>query len=501
MNARLVNPILIILAVCGCSRLRTDQLLGPPIAEEHEAAAPAGAFEVQVDGDNLTFHAPQVAASKSRNYLPRIRQLLKDGDRAGARELVYRHPELALESLRAQLSAEPASAADSAVRFIAEEYDRWLDLPTQHGWSRVTSMVERDAAIRNYATARARVLETLSTGSVRESQALDLLRIAGATNLEVLKIDAARTAAIASLVALRSEQAARMLGEACNGAARIDGYQRSQLKLLQSDALRRAGKIAEADAAWSEAVVAAAQLTRHQPPLFDPAFWDAASYLRPVAVEWPASAVSEIASLSPIPTDALRGDAAERECVVWSTIGQRLLDRGDHEATLVALKRSEAASADAAVQGWCRVCEANALARVGQTSTATALLAGQLQSSDRRLAAAVAASFGSIKCQAGDVEAGQRLLKKGLESQTLRHWPGLADAEADLGLACLVQGEETDGLRWLRSARSRYEARGETTRVKQTLVNEREYWRYRKEESRVAELEGRLQAIDAVAPR
>jgi hypothetical protein len=45
-----------------------------------------------------------------------------------------------------------------------------------------------------------------------------------------------------------------------------------------------------------------------------------------------------------------------------------------------------------------------------------------------------AVCLASIKCNAGDSDAGYRLFKKGMQPQHLEGWIGLADAEADFAL-------------------------------------------------------------------
>jgi hypothetical protein len=264
---------------------------------------------------------------------------------------------------------------------------------------------------------------------------------------------------------------------------------------LQSDALRRANQTESADEAWARSVSRAADCCGLTPCLFDPAYWDAASYLRPVKASWPPTVIVGLAPLSPLPSYVRQTKQNESEAIVWGAIGQALLDRGDNESALLSLKHAETAALGEVPRGWVRLAQANALARVGQTSAATALLASCVSNADPKLASAASASLGTIKCHSGDAEAGYRLLHKAVQSQKLDGWIGEADAEADYGLACLMRGDEKTGLQWLHSAQSRYESQGEVTRLVQSLSNEREYWKVRKQKARATEIETRIASL------
>ena len=54
-------------------------------------------------------------------------------------------------------------------------------------------------------------------------------------------------------------------------------------------------------------------------------------------------------------------------------------------------------------------------------------------------------------------------------------WPERAEAEADLGLAHLLMGDETAGLRWLHQAQATFETSGQYDVLFQSLENELAY--------------------------
>lgn len=485
--------VIVVIAIvpAGCAKAPDWNFTKLPIGDEEPSAAKGGApFTVKVDGASLAFHAPQVATAKSKTFLPRLEKLLADEEQASARQLIYRHPEIALEALRNGLNQPPTPA----LQFVAAEYDRWLKLQAADGWSKLYVAGETRPAA-NYLSVRQKLLDQLQQGPPSSGEINAVSAFLSEKAPTVVRLDAARTAAIAHLVALQPDRAAAVLETACELAAKSDQYQEYQLRLLHSDALRRANQHEAADRAWQASVTRATAGFRLQPPLFDPGYWDTASYLRPVKVDWPAASVRTMVPLSPVPTEQVTPTTAESEAIVWGTIGQALLDRGDHGPALLALKRAETNATNANTRDWLRLAEANALARVGQSSAATAILGSCLANNNPALVAASSACLGSIKCHAGDVDAGYRLLKKAMQSQQINGWIGQADAEADYGLTCLMRGDEKTGLQWLHAAQARYESQGEFTRLQQSLTNEKEYWKVRKQTAQVSQIESKIAAI------
>ncbi|WP_254510177.1 hypothetical protein [Anatilimnocola floriformis] len=490
VTSNLLLAIAVSLSLSGCVKAPNWNFAKLPIGDDEPSTAKGAApFQVKVDGASLAFHAPQVATAKTKTFLPRLEKLLAGGEQAAARQLIYRHPELTLEALRNGLDQRPTTT----LKFVAAEYDRWLQLQPADGWSKLYAAGESQPAA-SYLAARRQLLDKLQSGAPR-SEIDAVAAFASGKSPTMIRLDAARTAAIAHLVALQPEQAATILDLACNVAAKCDSYQEFQLRLLQSDALRRANRLDAADQAWTSSITRAAGTRRLQPPLFDPGYWDTASYLRPVKLDWPAESVRNLVPLSPVPVLLINAAGTDGEAIVWGTIGQSLLDRGDHEPALLALKRAETNATNPQVRDWLRLAEANALARVGQSSAATAILASCMANENPALVSAANACLGSIKCHSGDSDSGYRLLNKAMQSQQLNGWIGQADAEADYALACLMRGDEKTGLQCLHSAQERFESQGEMTRLAQALQNEKEYWKVRKQNARVNEIETRIAGI------
>ena len=252
--------------------------------------------------------------------------------------------------------------------------------------------------------------------------------------------------------------------------------------------------------------MSAAELASRPAPIVDPTYWDKASYLRPNDHAWPQDVATALVAHTAIPTNAgtaapaeLQAIAAdeEPEAIVWGAIGQALSERDDNQAALIALKRAETGSRHDANRGWFRLSEAVALVRLNQIPAATAILVGLASGPNPQLVSAATATLGGIKIRQGDANAGFRLLSKAVEEQPGGEWNGLADAEADLGLAYLTRGEEQKGLKLLHSAQTRYAGAHDDLGLAKSLRNEGEYYKHLKRKQDLVEIQTRLEAHEA----
>jgi tetratricopeptide (TPR) repeat protein len=391
---------------------------------------------------------------------------------------------------------------------IAGVYDELLEVPAQEGWRVVVeAAARRDHEVKQYAAERAQWLDYLRQGSVESLDGDRLTRQAAKTPGKMLTIDSWHLRGIARLVADRPADAVKAFQQAAALAATIDPYQSAQAGLLLSDALRRAGNAEQADRVWHETVVAAAQLTARQPPLSDPAFWDKASYLRPVVHPWPDEVVTKLESCGPFQSQEVDTNLAivtdsrtpgDQETIVWGWIGDGLLDRNEAQSALVALKRAESAAQSDTLRQLCRLHQAHALVRLGQMAPATAILVGLSSNKSPSLANAATAALGSLKFHQGDVSAAHRLLVKALEDGGPAPWLGRTDAESDLGLVTLLRGDEPGGLNRLRQAQRQYETRGDRLALARSLWNEQKFLEHvgKKDEAKATKV--RWQELESV---
>jgi tetratricopeptide (TPR) repeat protein len=179
-------------------------------------------------------------------------------------------------------------------------------------------------------------------------------------------------------------------------------------------------------------------------------------------------AAREAAVVSASPT-------AGGEAALWANVGQWRLLRDEPQAALVALKRAESLTPDPLLRGRLQLLQAKALLRLGQTPAATAVLVQAAAATDPRLASPALALLGAARVQQGGTQQGLHLLRRAVEEAPTLQWPERAEAEADLGLAYLLMGDETAGLRWLHQTQETFEATGQHDALFQSLENELAY--------------------------
>ena len=108
------------------------------------------------------------------------------------------------------------------------------------------------------------------------------------------------------------------------------------------------------------------------------------------------------------------------------------------------------------------------------------------------------ATLGTAKLRAGGTKQGFNLLQRAVEEDESIDWPGRAEAEADLGLAYLLVGNEQHGLHWLHRAQARFESAGAHGHLVQSLENEMQYLRQAKKPKEAKAIQKRLSALQAI---
>jgi tetratricopeptide (TPR) repeat protein len=338
---------------------------------------------------------------------------------------------------------------------------------------------------QDYDARRQQFMTHLQNGCVRDALALALPDVARSTPGVLLQIDALRLNGIALVLDERPQEAAFVFQQALGVATQEHPYESLNIMLLDSDAWRRAGHGAGAEAAWLDAVRGMAALATAPIPIRDPLLWERAAYLRPVNCPWPAEVAQRVTDanvLVGLPSDsptiqlaAYSPASSTSEAPIWAAIGHSRLLRDEPQAALVALKRAESMAASPLVSGRLRLLEAKSLMRLGQTSATATLLIGLASSQEITVSHPALAMLGSLKLQQGSVPQGLNLLRRAVEQDASATWPERADAEADLGLAYLVAGDEAAGLRWLHAAQQEFEASGQAEALTQSLENEADY--------------------------
>jgi len=224
--------------------------------------------------------------------------------------------------------------------------------------------------------------------------------------------------------------------------------------------------------------------------------WERLAYARPVSVAWPETLLQKLQAIDPLQHSHSQGNPLAGEPQLWNCIGRWYLDRGHHQAALVAFKRAEAGVSDSVTKQFLRFRQARALVLLDQTGPATAILVSMANDSRSPCARPALALLGSMRLQAGQATQGLHLLKKAVEPEDALEWLERADAEADLALALLMVGDEASGLQRLHRAQQRFEQQDAFESLTLSLFNEANYLAEQKKKSEAEILRQRLQSLE-----
>lgn len=480
----------------GCSKLIDWSKRPKEVDQPTAASAPPGPLQVRVDSFGKPLSEGQEATVTGAAFLEQVDRLLAQERRGSLRAYIERFPDVALETLR---STKSADAARPAVRFVAETYDRQVLTTPGDGWT--ATLDRRAKAPRQYAaleTARADLLERIRLGRGHEAANTKLVEHAEELRDPQLLVDAAHLQSIALMLDERPAEAAAIVDRALHTVAAYDAVQAAQLQLVASDLLRRTGDGAGADRRWQLAVDLAAQQLQRSRAVFDPSFWERASYLRPVNQPWSAAVASlHLARLGVAgPGESTLWPAAESEAAVWGAIGAARAERGETQSALLALKRAESGTGRESLQERLRLLQAITLFRMDQATAATAILVAQSSKPNPSVARPALATLGAQKLQAGDAIAGYRLLNKAFEQPELIDWPERGQAEADLGLVYLMRGEQATGLRHCHAAQTRFQADHDVESLAKSLANEVKFYEHVGNKAEAARVRARLGEVE-----
>lgn len=437
----------------------------PQPGEKDATGMPAdGPMKVRSDGACLQLGelqqpviAPEALAAKAFEHLIA-------GRAETARRHVQRFPDVSEELLR---GCDPARAGDSGVLFVAAVQDAVRGDTAWQTWL-------RDLAGPNkaYAAKRAAVVAHLRAGKTKAAAEANLPAHAPAG---LARIDALRLHGQALLLNDHAKESTAAFAEAAT-LAEADAYQSAQCLLLLGESQRRAGQTAEAKATWTRAVEAAGRLLERPEPVIDPGLWERAAYLKPVEAVWPEAVLRSfvrIASRRVIASGP--AGATNPEAWVWIVSGQARAERGELHAALAAITRAETMTTDPALRDGLAVSQARVLLLLGQSQPAASVLVAVTGHTASPHAASAAALLGALKLADGTNDQALSLLRRAVEN-TAVNWPGRGEAEADLGLAYLTAGDATTGLKWLASAREKFQAEGEFELMLRSWDNEARYW-------------------------
>lgn len=491
--------IVALVAAVGCragaggrGRAADGQANGPAAAGGAPATA---ASPLRVDGSSVLSLGDDRSADAASRLLDEVQTALAEGRRAHATAAVRARPDAALAALtRASPPGTPV------LRFVAGVHDaQCLRGAPADGF---LAVFDAPPGRGDVAALRADALARLEAGDARGAveRAARVGTALGTTAL-VWRIDALRLQGIALALDGRPADAAVAFAAGADLARPTRPYEAAHLGLLTAEVRRRAGDAAGAAAAWSMSVADAANLVRTDASLPDPGYWERAVSTRPPTAAWPAPVGASLRVVARRAFGAA-ADAAvltsSEEALVWAWVARARLARGDGRAALLAASHAEATASDPGWHDRVRVVQAMALARMGELSSAQAILAGVVERANPLASPSAIAAWGTLELEQGRLARGRALLERALAA-----WPDGgddgADAEANLALVLLAEGRTEPGLARLRAAQERFRASGRTLDWLQSLENELEYAERARDTARATEVKGRITAVHAGA--
>jgi hypothetical protein len=466
--------------------------------------------QVRTSGDGFALGDVERATLSPQQFVDRLGAHLRAGKMHNARRLVELFPDAALAVLR---DPKSVNASSEIVAAVADAHDRQCHRGDGPSWAAVArDRAAQPARYAEFDDKRRRFMIDVQDGRVQDALLLGLAVPAGAPG-QALAIDVANLKGIALVLDNRPREAVDAFQQAlqATGSAGCPGnsqpYEAANLLLLLSDAQRRAGDSAAAERTWLAAADLVTTLAAGPAPIADPILLERAAYLRPANLPWPQPAQQRLCDASVrlgvvFPAVKLQAGAPPQasvteEASLWTVIGHWRLARDESQAALVALKRAESMTASPLAAGRLQIAEARALVRLGQTAAATAVLINLAEQNDPQIARPAMALLGTLKLRQGVIQQGFNLLHAAVEQDPTLAWPERTQAEADLGLAYLIVGDESSGLRWLHEAQQSFESAGQREELVQSLENEAAYLDQVKKQDLAKEVRQRLQSLAA----
>jgi hypothetical protein len=492
-----------IAAMGGCGG-STGILPGEMPLLKSDKKAVASDTQVRASGDGFALGDVERATLSPQQFAERMGDHLRAGKRYSARRLVQQFPDAALVVLR---DPKSVNASPDTLVAIADAHDQQCHRGDGPAWGTVAR--DRAAQPSRYADfdeKRRQFMIHVQNGHVKEAQRLGL----AAPNLapgKALAIDVQNLNGIALVLDNRPREAVAAFQKALQAAGNGQPYEAVNLMLLLSDAQRRAGDSGAAERTWISAAEVATELAAGSMPIIDPILLERTAYLRPVNLSWPRPAQQRLNDLcvrqgfvfpasTPQISTVPQADFTD-EAPLWTVIGHSRLARSESQAALVALKRAESMTSDPLAAGRLQIAEARALVRLGQSAAASAMLINLAGQNDPQLARPAMALLGTLKLRQGAVQPGFNLLHSAVEQDSTLVWPERTQAEADLGLAYLMIGDEAAGLRCLHGAQQSFDAAGQRDDLLQCLENEAAYLEQVKKQDLAKAVRKRLESLVA----
>lgn len=437
-----------VLLMAGCATTSTSKSgnkSGDAVSERSKGT------QIKLGGDGLNLGEIQQTSMRPDMLEQIVGKLISERRYQSARQWVLRYPDVALDLMRG------LSSKSKAAVFIAKIHDQQRRTVGNGGWSAAMTFQQANASQAiAFNNKRGQVFAALRSGNLTEATSVDLLGTLPESTPVPIRLEALRLHGVTLLVNSQHDDAAKVFEDAITLAGTDHPYEASHLRLLASDARRRSGGAEAAQSHWREAVMIGASLLSGATPIEDPVFWERAVYLRPRSIAWPTELQQQLSnslasnrsqiwqtdlSALPVSSDAI-------ESLVWSNVGIWRITRQEAQGAMVALQKGDVLAQSESIRNELRLHQARALAQLGQNTPAMSLLVG-LMNKNTPVGRSALAIAGVMSLEQGQVQRGISLLKRAMDSSQVAPWPGRRQAEADLGLAYLIVGDEEKGFEYL----------------------------------------------------
>ena len=467
MSKRTYAALLLCLAG-GCV---PDAGRGPAGSAEPRTLPPPGPRTVAVQGGRVG--SAEEARPDVPAFLEQVRLAASAEGPGSLKLLVQRWPDSALDALRDTGGADGARPDRLAVARIYDEVFEVRDPGA--GWTAALSRQAADLeAFGAFRSARTQVLELMRDGRFADAADVSVAGRLPADAPAMTAAEAWRITGMAALMAERFADAEAAWSKAA--AAAVDGprHVRMELELMLGEARRRLGRTEAAIESWRNAVIVGAA-TR------DPELWDRAVAGRPPQSPWPAEVPAAWARTATAREDGGPIAGAITNGDVLMRIGRMRLSRGALQTALLTFSRAEAEMTDPRARGLARLYRAQTMVALQQIGGALPMLEVLVRDADPSIGRRAQAVLGDVLCRVlSDYRRGLPILREAVSSADGGEWPDKSRSMANLGLYCLLDGREKEGLRWLHEAQLRFEREGRQRELADALKNEAAYLRENK---------------------
>jgi hypothetical protein len=351
---------------------------------------------------------------------------------------------------------------------LADAYDRAFGpVDASAGWSAaLAAAASGRQSIRDVGQRCDQLLTLFHSGDFADAAKIDPVADVPNDAPPAIRAEALRLAGLTALLNDHPDRAADLFDRALGFAQKGPRHVKFEIGLLLCESRRRCNQTTLAANAWESALSAGTGIR-------DPQLWDRAILSKPANAQWPPDA-SIVRTGEP---DFAPGQSPDTGDVLID-IGKMHLSRAAAEPALLAFSRAEPETANAGKKLLARLLRAQSMIAMQQGASAVPMLDVLAKSDDPRIACRAQAIEGDALCHVlDDRQRGIPIMLNALKDSETIDWPGKSRLVANLGLYCLLEGDQDDGLRELHQAQASFTAEETWDDLAGSLKNEAAYLR------------------------